>query len=468
MGVWRFLFYARGVNMGIKTENKMAYEPVNKLIIQMSAPPLISMFFQYSYNLVDSMFVAGINEQALAAVSLAFPITTLMNALSVWIGVGGNVLIAGYLGQKNQQKANSAAALGVVISVVVGVLINFLSLFIINPYYSAFTQNKEIFEYGIAYMSVCVFMQIPNMVHIVIQKILQATGNITADVNADWCVLKEVNPNEVVFEVKENTGYSGRNALLTISNGIEKKAFNINQSGAVFIFGKDEWMLRTDNKAATLPIKLQSSFDYVIDIPAEAQSWLSFEQNAKGINFKVKENTSGKMRGAIVNVTAKDRSTSYQVIQYDVDELIGTWQGMFSDGQMNYGLKDVTIEKLGNGTYQLSNMLTGLPYKLKAKAVDNCLALEAGQNLGVFENNSYLSFEILSSDLYYVKDPSVTISLGPVMLTDGTFVFAFSGIKESDPFGFVFRVYEDAKLQKVIDNLSIFINCILFKEDIIQ
>ena len=48
---------------------------------------------------------------------------------------------------------------------------------------------------------------------------LQATGNITADVNADWCVLKEVNPNEVVFEVKENTGYSGRNALLTISNG---------------------------------------------------------------------------------------------------------------------------------------------------------------------------------------------------------------------------------------------------------
>lgn len=50
------------------------------------------------------------------------------------------------------------------------------------------------------------------------------------------------------------------------------------------------------------------------------------------------------MRGATVNVTAKDRSTSYQVIQYDVDELIGTWQGMFSDGQMNYGLKDITIE----------------------------------------------------------------------------------------------------------------------------
>ena len=52
-------------------------------------------------------------------------------------------------------------------------------------------------------------------------------------------MLKEVNPNEVVFEVKENTGYSGRNALLTISNGVETEAFNINQSGAVFIFGKE-------------------------------------------------------------------------------------------------------------------------------------------------------------------------------------------------------------------------------------
>ena len=88
----------------MESENKMAYKPINTLILQMSAPPLISMFLQYSYNLVDSMFVAKINEQALAAVSLSFPITTLMNALSIWIGVGVNVLIAGYLGQKKQEK----------------------------------------------------------------------------------------------------------------------------------------------------------------------------------------------------------------------------------------------------------------------------------------------------------------------------------------------------------------------------
>lgn len=297
---------------------------------------------------------------------------------------------------------------------------------------------------------------------------LRPTGNITADINADWCILKEVNTSSVMFEVKENTGYSGRNALLTISYGTEKKVFNINQSGAVFIFGKDEWMLRTSNKAASLPIKLHSSFDYVIDIPKEAQGWLSFEPNANGGNFIVKENTSSRMRGAIVNVTSKDRSTTYQVIQYDVENLVGTWQGMFSDSQMNYGLEDVIIEKLDDGTYSLSNILTDLPYQIKAKVVDNCLAFEAGQNLGTFADGLYLSFEIINSDLYYIKDPSTTISLGPVMLTDGSIILAFSGIKEDDPLAFVFRLYRDKELSIFEDNLLVFINCMLFKNDITQ
>lgn len=115
---------------------------------------------------------------ALAAVSLSFPITTLMNALSVWIGVGVNVLIAGYLGQNKTEKANSAATLGLLLSVIVGTAVNIAVLFIIKPYYAAFTQNSEIFEYGLTYMKICAFMQLPNMVHIAIQKMLQAIGNM--------------------------------------------------------------------------------------------------------------------------------------------------------------------------------------------------------------------------------------------------------------------------------------------------
>ena len=164
----------------MQTNNKMAVAPVGKLIWQMSIPPLISMFLQYSYNLIDSAFVARLSENALTAVSLSFPITTLMNAASIWIGVGVNVLIAGYLGQKKQDEANATVTHGLLLAFGIGALLNLMSLLIMKPYFRAFTNNEEIYQLSIAYMSVCSFMQIPNMVHIAIQKMIQATGNMVA------------------------------------------------------------------------------------------------------------------------------------------------------------------------------------------------------------------------------------------------------------------------------------------------
>ena len=164
----------------MQTNNKMAVAPVGKLIWQMSIPPLISMFLQYSYNLIDSAFVARLSENALTAVSLSFPITTLMNAASIWIGVGVNVLIAGYLGQKKQDEANANSEIARLLAFGIGALLNLLSLLIMKPYFRAFTSNEEIYQLSIAYMGVCSFMQIPNMVHIAIQKMIQATGNMIA------------------------------------------------------------------------------------------------------------------------------------------------------------------------------------------------------------------------------------------------------------------------------------------------
>ena len=164
----------------MQTNNKMAVVPVGKLIWQMSIPPLISMFLQYSYNLIDSAFVARLSENALTAVSLSFPITTLMNAASIWIGVGVNVLIAGYLGQRKQNEANTTVTHGLLLAFGIGALLNLLSLLIMKPYFRAFTNNEEIYQLSLAYMSVCSFMQIPNMVHIAIQKMIQATGNMVA------------------------------------------------------------------------------------------------------------------------------------------------------------------------------------------------------------------------------------------------------------------------------------------------
>ncbi len=164
----------------MQTNNKMAVAPVGRLIWQMSIPPLISMFLQYSYNLIDSAFIARLSENALTAVSLSFPITTLMNAASIWIGVGVNVLIAGYLGEKKQDEANTTVTHGLLLAFGIGALLNLLSLLIMKLYFRAFTNNEEIYQLSIAYMSVCSFMQIPNMVHIAIQKMIQATGNMVA------------------------------------------------------------------------------------------------------------------------------------------------------------------------------------------------------------------------------------------------------------------------------------------------
>lgn len=161
-------------------QNKMAYLPISRLLLQMSLPPLISMFFQYSYNLVDSIFVAHLGEQALTAVSLSFPITTMMNAASVWIGVGVNVLIAGHLGENQQDRADNAVTHGLLLSVFTGILLNAAALLFMKPYFHAFTNDVEIYRLSVQYMGVCAFMQIPNMVHITIQKMLQATGNMIA------------------------------------------------------------------------------------------------------------------------------------------------------------------------------------------------------------------------------------------------------------------------------------------------
>ena len=161
-------------------ENKMGTAPVGRLILSMSLPPVCSMFMQYSYNFVDSAFVAQLSEKALTAVSLSFPITSLMCACSIGLGVGINVVIARSLGRRDQDKANEIVTLGILMAFLFGVVLNGLAAAVSGPYFRSFTADEEIYRLAMEYMSVCVFMQVPNMVHIAIQKIVQATGNMLA------------------------------------------------------------------------------------------------------------------------------------------------------------------------------------------------------------------------------------------------------------------------------------------------
>lgn len=144
----------------------------------MSLPPLFSMFLQYSYNFIDSAFVAQIGEDALTAVSLSFPLTTFMIACSIGIGVGVNVLIAHYLGAGKQDEANTLVTLGLIVSFIIGVILNVLIWLVLPIFFQLYTDNPTIYRYAMDYMMICVFIQVPNMMHIAIQKILQGTGNM--------------------------------------------------------------------------------------------------------------------------------------------------------------------------------------------------------------------------------------------------------------------------------------------------
>lgn len=160
--------------------NKMETKPLLPLIFNMSLPPLFSMFLQFTYNFVDCIFVSWISEDALTAVSLSFPLTTLMLAFSIGVGVGINVLIARRLGEKDQAGADSVVSHGLILSTAFGIFLNIIILIILKPYFNAFIDDPVIYDLCIKYMFICAFFQVPNMVHIAIQKIIQGTGNMLA------------------------------------------------------------------------------------------------------------------------------------------------------------------------------------------------------------------------------------------------------------------------------------------------
>ena len=157
-------------------ENKMGTMPVRKLIVSMSLPMMISMLVQALYNVVDSIFVAQIEERALTAVSLAFPLQNLMIGLGTGMGVGINALLSRSLGEKNFKKADEAAGMGLLVTALHFIVFLFVGLFLAEPFINGQTQDAVIRSYGATYLkivcgcSVGLFFQITN------ERLLQSTG----------------------------------------------------------------------------------------------------------------------------------------------------------------------------------------------------------------------------------------------------------------------------------------------------
>ena len=157
-------------------ENKMGTMPVNKLLVSMSLPMIASMLVQALYNVVDSVFVAQISENALTAVSLAFPIQSLMIAVSSGTCVGINALLSRSLGEKRQKEANLSAVNGVFLAFVSYLVFALMGIFGSHLFFASQTENREIVEFGTQYLTICLIFSFGIFMEMTFERIMQSTG----------------------------------------------------------------------------------------------------------------------------------------------------------------------------------------------------------------------------------------------------------------------------------------------------
>lgn len=157
-------------------ENKMGTMPVNKLLVTMSLPMVISMIVQALYNIVDSIFVSRLSEDALTAVSMAFPMQNLMISVAVGTGVGINTMLSRALGEKKFEAANKTAENGIFIEVLGYVLFLLIGIFVTKPFFLAQAGAGDIANMGIEYTRICLLMSFGIFMQIGFERILQSTG----------------------------------------------------------------------------------------------------------------------------------------------------------------------------------------------------------------------------------------------------------------------------------------------------
>lgn len=157
-------------------ENKMGTMPINRLLISMSLPMIISMLVQAMYNIIDSVFVAQIGEEALAAVSMAFPIQNLMIAVSVGTCVGINALLSRSLGEGKPKDAQLTAVNGIFLAFLGALAFALFGLFGSRMYFQSQTSDPLIVEYGVQYLQICTVLSIGLFMEMTLERILQSTG----------------------------------------------------------------------------------------------------------------------------------------------------------------------------------------------------------------------------------------------------------------------------------------------------
>ena len=156
----------------------MKEKPVLPLLVSMALPNVISMLVNSLYNIVDSLFVARISENAMTALSLVFPIQNFANAIAIGFGIGINAMIALYLGAGDRKKAETAATHGMALSLIHGILITILSIAIMPGFLRRFTGDESLISSGITYSTIVFLFATINMAGLAFEKMFQAVGRM--------------------------------------------------------------------------------------------------------------------------------------------------------------------------------------------------------------------------------------------------------------------------------------------------
>lgn len=169
----------------MENQNKMGSLPVGKVMLQMGIPMILSMVLQACYNIVDSMFVArmedvngieNIGEYAVNALTLAFPVQMLIIALGIGTGVGVNALLALRLGQNKAEKVAKVAGNGITLGIIIYILFLLFGIFGVDIYLSSQTTDKIILEMGSSYLKICCIASFGIVMFSIYEKLLQSTG----------------------------------------------------------------------------------------------------------------------------------------------------------------------------------------------------------------------------------------------------------------------------------------------------
>ncbi|MGE5614911.1 MAG: MATE family efflux transporter [Bacillota bacterium] len=154
----------------------MGILPISKLIISMSIPMMVSMLIQALYNIVDGIYVSLLGENALTAVSLAFPVQNLMIAVATGTGVGINSLLSRSLGEKNKDRVDKTAINGIFLAFVSAILFFLFGIFFVRKFFESQTNIKEIIDYGSDYLSIVSIFSFMALGQITFGRLLQSTG----------------------------------------------------------------------------------------------------------------------------------------------------------------------------------------------------------------------------------------------------------------------------------------------------